>query len=72
MQIIGQEPDGQFRPVVENRNVKDAFLTEVPNKMKDHSAMPMLIGLTSGEGGIKTNGTWLEKLNHQDVDRTDW
>ncbi|XP_065216347.1 esterase FE4-like isoform X2 [Planococcus citri] len=44
-------PDAPFRPTIEDKNVEDAFITDIPNHLSYQSPeLPWMIGLTTGEG----------------------
>lgn len=59
VQIWNKEPSAAFRPTIEDRRVKNAFLTDVPNKLKYHSPnLPMMIGITSAEGAMRTQSKY--------------
>lgn len=58
-QIWNKEKDTAiFRPTVEDKNVQNAFITELPIKSRYQSTnLRMLTGLTTGEGAFMASGT---------------
>ncbi|XKL67579.1 hypothetical protein PGB90_003070 [Kerria lacca] len=58
-----------FSIVIEPKNVKDAFVTENPWKYRVINDVPIMFGITSGEGGLKAysylsnNGKLADEIN---------
>ncbi|XKL67577.1 hypothetical protein PGB90_003068 [Kerria lacca] len=65
------DPLISFGPVIESKSIHNAFLIENPRKQKIINNVPLIIGTTSGEGGIRAaryysnNGTLVKKVNEQ-------